>query len=618
VSVMTPPGQPRGLAAAEHLSPAFPERAARGTVQPLRAWQEEALQRYWEADSEDFLVAATPGAGKTTFALRLAAQLRARGIVQQIIVVAPTEHLKRQWADAAARVSIRLDPRFQNANNAISRHYHGAAVTYAQVAVAAELHRRITDRVPTLVILDEVHHGGDALSWGDAIRIAYSGATRRLLLSGTPFRSDEATIPFVHYEREADGSMVSRSDYRYGYGRALQDGVVRPVLFHSYGGTARWRDRFGEEMSAKLGDPDTADVSAQAWRTALDPEGEWLPSVLRAADRRLSEVRAEVPDAGGLVIATDQRTARAYAKILQGITGQAPTVVLSDDPSASGRIEQFSKSNDRWMVAVRMVSEGVDVPRLCVGVYATNASTPLYFAQVIGRFVRARRRGEAASVFLPTVPVLHELAAELERERDHALGRKDGAGDEDGLLDDLDAANREDRASEDLTEPFEFTALESEAAFSGMLYRGDAFGLPAAVGSVEEEEYLGLPGILSPDQVKDLLSARQERQRRKAAAEARRRAAARQAAILAGGSKADPDLAASTVPANPDQPLYRTLQEQRQLLNSLVAIYARRMNQPHSHVHAEARRRCGGPPVNRASVAQLQARIDLLRKWVGY
>ena len=131
------------------------------------------------------------------------------------------------------------------------------------------------------------------------------------------------------------------------------------------------------------------------------------------------------------MIATDHFAARAYADILKAITGRTPTVVLSDEKAASERIATFAKSTERWMVAVRMVSEGVDIPRLGVGVYATSASTPLYFAQAIGRFVRARRRGETASIFVPSVPSLMALASQMELERDHALDRDTG----DELLD---------------------------------------------------------------------------------------------------------------------------------------------------------------------------------------
>ena len=599
-----------GSFAAEHLSPSFPQRAPWGTAQRLRAWQAEALDQYFGMDGpdgvgkgpRDFLAAATPGAGKTTFALRLATELLRRRIVDRIVVVAPTEHLKTQWADAAARVSIRLDPNFSNRHVAPARHYHGVAVTYAQVAVKASVHQRLAEDARTLVILDEVHHGGDALSWGDALREAYQRATRRLLLSGTPFRSDTAPIPFVEYHPNEKGIRLSRTDYNYGYGRALADGVVRPVLFLVYAGHMRWRTKAGDEYEAHLGQDNTKDINSQAWRTALDPEGDWIPAVLRSADRRLSEVRQEVPDAGGLVIATDQTAARAYAAILKEITGEPTTVVLSDDPAASGRIEEFAKSTSRWMVAVRMVSEGVDVPRLSVGVYATSASTPLFFAQAIGRFVRARRRGESASVFLPHVPQLLALANEMERERDHALDRE--AGDDDGLEDTLLAeAEREDKASDALTEEFTYQALGSVAHFDRVLFDGREFGQLAVPGTPEEEEFLGLPGLLEPEHVHELLMQRQARQSR------HRKVRETGEAQHADATGSD---AATTLPPA----LHRTLKEQRQLLNSLVGVYARQSGEPHGVVHSELRRLCGGPAVSHATVAQLQARIELLRRRV--
>ncbi|MET0736565.1 MAG: DEAD/DEAH box helicase [Microbacterium sp.] len=593
--------------AAEHLSPSYPQRAPWGTAQRLRAWQAEALDLYFALDGpdgpgsgpRDFLAAATPGAGKTTFALRLASELLRRKVIDRVVVVAPTEHLKTQWADAASRVSIRLDPVFSNRHSAPSRQFHGVAVTYAQVAVKASVHERLVLDRRTLVILDEVHHGGDALSWGDALREAYGRATRRLLLSGTPFRSDTAPIPFVEYHPDDKGIRLSRTDYSYGYRRALEDGVVRPVIFLVYAGQMRWRTKTGDEMEARLGQDNTKDITAQAWRTALDPEGDWIPAVLRSADRRLTEVRAQVPDAGGLVIATDQTAARAYAAILRDITGEQPAVVLSDEAEASSRIEAFAAGTSRWMVAVRMVSEGVDVPRLAVGVYATSASTPLFFAQAIGRFVRARRRGETASVFLPNVPQLLALAGELERQRDHALDRESDGDDWNAEEDLMDAAEREDDASDALTQEFTYQALGSFAHFDRVLYDGSEFGQLAVPGTPEEEEFLGLPGLLEPEHVHDLLMQRQARQgRHRRAREAR-----------AEGSGEAPHEA-------PPAPLHRTLKEQRQLLNSLVGLYARQSGEPHGSVHAELRRLCGGPAVPQATVAQLQTRIDVLRSRV--
>jgi superfamily II DNA or RNA helicase len=576
------------------LPPAYPERAAWGTAPKLRAWQQEALDLYMTRNPKDFLAVATPGAGKTTFALRIATTLLDSGVVNRITIVAPTDHLKRQWADAAAKVGIAIDPNFKNSDGQHGRGFVGVAVTYAQVASKPMLHRAKTEAARTLVILDEIHHGGEALSWGDGLREAFDPAARRLSLTGTPFRSDTSPIPFVEYAEDRDGIRRSKADYTYGYGNALRDHVVRPVLFMAYSGQMRWRTSAGDEMAASLGEAAvTKDITSQAWRTALNPTGEWIPAVLAAADKRLSEVRRTVPDAGGLVIATDHDDARAYAGQLKKITGQSPTVILSDDSKASSKIEEFSAGEQRWMVAVRMVSEGVDVPRLSVGVYATSTSTPLFFAQAVGRFVRARKRGETASVFLPSVPPLMILANTMEAERDHALDRPEK--DEDGLFSPeenlMAEANREDKASDELTKG-KFEALDSQASFDRVLFDGGEFGTGADIGSDEELDFLGIPGLLDAEQVGTLLRQRQhEQQSRK---------------------KRQSPLAAAASPAIPD---HRMLMDLRNELAKNVAAWSARTGTPHGVVHTKLREVCGGPAVAQANEEQLQARLRKLQDW---
>ena len=250
------------------------------------------------------------------------------------------------------------------------------------------------------------------------------------------------------------------------------------------------------------------------------------------------------------------------------------------------------------MVAVRMVSEGVDVPRLAVGVYATSTATPLFFAQAVGRFVRARRRGETASVFLPSVPLLLQHAGEMEVERDHALDRtRSDEGDlfapEDALV---GAANR--TQTEPGQEEMSFEALEAEATFDRVLFDGGEFGTQAAVGSEEEADFLGLPGLLEPDQVATLL---RERQRTQQAARGRRSAAA-------------PAQAAAMHPAAAAA-MHQAVPALRKALNGLVGAWVHRTGIPHGAVHTELRQACGGPPAAQATAEQLQARIDLIRAW---
>ena len=553
------------------------------STRALRGWQRRALVRYLTAKPRDFLLVATPGAGKTAFALRIAAELLADRSVDTITVVVPTEHLKTQWALAAAADGLALDPRFSNAAAHTSTEYHGIVVTYAQVASHPPRHRVRTESRRTLVIFDEIHHGGDAKSWGDAIQEAFGDATRRLALTGTPFRSDDAAIPFVNYAPDGDGLLRSVADHTYGYAEALADGVVRPVVFLAYSGEARWRNSAGEEQAARLGEPLSAEHTAQAWRTALDPAGEWMSAVISAADTRLRQLRdGGVPDAGGMVIATDHKTARAYAGLLTTITGEAPTVALSDDPKSSERISQFAAGTSRWLVAVRMVSEGVDVPRLAVGVYATSASTPLFFAQAIGRFVRSRRSGETASIFLPSVPPLLRLASELEAQRDHVLGKPH----RETLGDELTSANR--RQSEPSDTDNGFTSLGADAELDQVIFDGASFGTATPAGSDEEADYLGIPGLLDAEQMRDLLRRRQEQQLARATA--------------SGASASEPVAQ------------HRRLHELRRELNQQVALAHHRTGKPHGWIHNELRRLCGGPPVAAATSDQLKARIEAARQ----
>jgi superfamily II DNA or RNA helicase len=566
---------------------------------PLRGWQRAAYQEYFRIPRRDFLLVATPGAGKTAYALSVAERLLRLREIAAVTVVTPTEHLKHQWAQAAHGFGIPIDSAYRNAQGRVSADYTGVAVTYAQVAAHPALHRARTEARRTLVIFDEIHHAGDAMSWGEAVRESFDPARRRLGLTGTPFRSDANPIPFVTYVPDDGGGLRSASDYTYGYGPALDDGIVRPVIFLAYSGEMRWRTRAGDEISGTLGAPMTPDQLAQAWRTALDPAGEWVTRVLEAADRRLTEVRRGMPDAGGLVIASDHDSARAYAAVIKRLTGARPVVVLSDDPAASRKIAAFGASQDRWMVAVRMVSEGVDIPRLAVGVYATSVSTPLFFAQAVGRFVRARRRGETASVFVPSIPLLLGYAAELEAERDHILRRHD----DDPEAELAEARQRRDTA--DQLDDTPFMALGGSAHFDRVLYDGGEFGT-----SAEEEDFLGLPGLLDPDQVTKLLQKRRAEEARHS-----RRAPA-QAAAAAAHPAAHPGAAHQAAGAEPAA-TRESLAALRKELNGLVRAWHHRSGQPHGTIHAELRRTCGGPPLPEATGAQIRARIETIRRWAS-
>ena len=549
----------------------------------LRKWQVEALEKYRINNTRDFLVTATPGAGKTTFALTLAQTLLEKTSIDQIIIVVPTDHLRTQWADAAIAKGIFIDPSLSNKTSLLGEDFVGYVVTYAQIANNPSLHMARTTKRNTFVIFDEIHHAGDGLSWGEAIKLAFHKAHRRLSLTGTPFRTSESElIPFVKYLDKGYGIRESYADYTYGYAEALADHVVRPVTFAAYSGTSSWTNSAGESMSARLMIEDMSqEQEQQAWRALLSPKGQWIPHVLLAADERLTAIRnAGIKDAGAMILASNQDDAREYAKILKRLTKTTPTLVLSDDKKASRKIQEFSDSqnpDDRWLVAVRMVSEGVDVPRLCVGVWATGYKTSLFFAQAVGRFVRARRAGEVATIFLPAVRPLLALAANLEEQRSHVITPPDDP-------EDLGEVEPPDD-TEDESERKHMIAGESSAEFAHVMVNGKALvGLDDIILDDEAYNMLGLEGLLSPEQMASVLKSR------------------------------DKDLKKRTSQSNEDTIIEdpRVIYDLRKQINKMVSRIALRSQANFATIHNRTRKEVPGPPTAHAPIAILQKRLEYL------
>jgi superfamily II DNA or RNA helicase len=405
----------------------------------LRGWQSRALDAMADWHEGSFLISAAPGAGKTIPSLVFAAQELRAGRIKRVAVVCPTSPLTRQWARAAARLGLHLLPDAPSLRP--PGDFQGVAVTYARVAVGAVEYAR-TCSPGTLVIADEAHHLGDELAWGTGFKLAFGSAKRWMLLSGTPFRSDNAAIPGVTYN---GGECVP--DISYGYADAVKDGVCRPVTFVPYDGTLQWQS--GDDViETSFDEVLTTREAGRRYRTAISTElPDGLPRILRAAHQKLIEVRqAGHLDAGGLIVTADSDHARAVAKAMHEITGMLPTIVLHTETGAHRKLDAFRKSADPWIVAVNMVSEGVDIPRLRVGVYATVAKTPMIFRQIVGRFVRviAGRPPEHSYVFLPADRGLRALAGDIDTELRHSLRPDQDERDDEGLLDDdlLERANR--------------------------------------------------------------------------------------------------------------------------------------------------------------------------------
>lgn len=543
-----------------------------GRMDPsLSDWQTECLRDYRAKRLPNYLVTATPGAGKTRWALAAAKSLLDEGEVDRVIVVVPTAHLRQQWETSASAWGLLLRSDYENRHGAIPADEHGVVITYAAVAAAPALYRNLTAQRRTLVVFDEIHHAGEAKTWGVSLRHAFEPAARRIALSGTPFRSDGTPIPFVEY----DDARRCVSHWTYGYGRALQDGRVRSVTFVALDGRMKWTDA-GVVVEGQL-DNDDDEQAARALKSALEPNGEWIGSVLEQATVELDRLRESVPDAGGLVVAPDQFHARAYAAALRRITGEEPALAVSDEPDASARIATFAEGSSRWLVAVQMVSEGVDIPRLLVGVYASRTRTEMFFRQVVGRFVRVRdaEDDQCAVVLVPSLPPLLEFARALSEERDHAL------------------AEESERERKQSTEPrtLQFDLVEplssSAAVHHSTILSGDVFAEEELRRAEEMRQAAGLPSATTAAQVARLLR-------------------------LAGASR-PVGQAQVVLPASDPLADKRAMKRK---VNQLVSRYATAADVKHSHVHATLNRHFNDT-LPTATADDLAGRVDLLTQWLG-
>lgn len=569
----------------------------------LRQWQRRAVDAFYAADADNFLVSATPGAGKTKYSLYLAQDLLRRGIVERVAVVAPSDNLRIQWADEASAAGIPLYPVAPGDSDGYSKSgYTGCVVTYQQLIGTGGSLMRHAMRRRTFVILDEIHHAGDNKSWGDALRTAVEPAVHRLCLTGTPWRRDATSpIPFVRYD--TDGTVAV--DYAYEYGTAVADGVCRRIEFHAYDGEARWTDParvrrssieengksdVSAEFTATLGaNMASEDVSA-ALDTVYEPKYAWMPSILAQADQMLSEVREDVPDAAGLVVAERQWLAQGYAALLEQITGTRPPVVMSDpksDPGskiAKNQIDQFRRGTGRWIVAVKMISEGVDIPRLAVGVYASKTQTPLFYRQVVGRFVRTRPDEEInARLLIPAVPELMRHAREIEEELRHQLeiaAREDektreeggGAGGQ-GMLD------------------FRTPLSASESVFDRAILQGDEVSAEELAAAQEKARELGIPRAYAGNLV-PLLRAQSVQDQ------------------MAAVSRPEPPAREAEIPH------YRREKLLRQEVETLARKIAYRRGCPPKDINIELLR-AGHPKRSKATVEQLEAMRETLARWVA-
>lgn len=391
----------------------------------LREWQAGAIERYLATDGP-FLNVACPGAGKTRFASRVIAIHKKSARKTFALVACPTDAIKDQWAESAhLSDGLNLTTRLAS-GDAIPAAYDGAAVTYAQLAgIAATAKSWARNGWDLLLVPDEVHHCSENAAWGEGVSAIGSVSSRVLALSGTPFRSDGAPIPFVTYD--AFGFAIPH--YSYTYAQAIADGVCRRVMF-------RLRDARVKRKWSSASAPEEC-----LWSQCGEDFGSWLQSGLVHDGDAVRDIitdcwseLSQMIEAGDKHAAcgihckssghddVDDKYVNKIAKVVRQITGHTPLVVHHKVPGVSEAIARFRDSRDpadRFIVSIKQFGEGVDIPRCRVGGYLSNIASEMYLRQVVGRYVRYEKgKGDSqyAVMVMPDVPAYRLFASQVEEE----------------------------------------------------------------------------------------------------------------------------------------------------------------------------------------------------------
>lgn len=378
-----------------------------------RRWQEEFFRQWIARTMNTFLLIVIPGGGKTMAALEAARRWMAAGADRRLIVVVPTDNLREQWREEAVKFGIELQTKEFGTN--FKHGFQGGVVTYSLIASQPLVFRTLCSVAPTMVVFDEIHHCGDEASYGRGVAHAFELAAERLLLSGTAWRSDGTAIPWVQY----DGNGFAVADYAYDYPHAINDDVVRFLVFDYSRGTIT-HDLTGDTHT--LSSESSEDEAARLLRRLLDARGDFVREQIRQAHEKLLDVRASFPDAGALAACIDQSHAVMVAEVIREVTGCEPSVIVSDEKIENDTVRSYRDSKKEWIVAVRKVSEGTDIKRLQVLCYLTNTTAELFFRQLVGRVSRYRgNEDREAYVYLPADPRLIACAQNIENAQVQAL-----------------------------------------------------------------------------------------------------------------------------------------------------------------------------------------------------
>lgn len=446
----------------------------------LREWQREGLQRFIEMnDKRTFVLEASPGAGKSLFAACASRYvIDHRDDINHVICIAPWVPILSSMKRTFGRLQLDLRDKFhydkkrgilqQPPMQDVTLDTYSGFCNATTVRVIEHWKKRFG--FSFMLILDEVHHTNIVSgTWGPYAEKIASLATKILVMSGTYFRSDNKAISFLEYENDRP-----TRHYRIDYAKCVSKRYVRQVSFRFHDPKLEIFSREkGESRRWKLSNIPVASsrMMASAKSTVLDSRGPHVEALIADAWRELQVMRGKWSDAACLVVCRggsdgeEERNIHAVESKIKELTGVSPEVVTSDDSASRGRLEAFNSGSEPFLCAIRMVSEGVDIPRIRMVLFLTFTDSEMLFRQIVGRCIRyipGKEDDTAALVIMPKFPVMADFADRFENEAKLGALKMEAPAVSTG------EATGDRLCSKCFTNPCRcFVVIDSEAEFGG-------------------------------------------------------------------------------------------------------------------------------------------------------
>lgn len=410
----------------------------------LRQWQQDVLDSFIDRRCQGFktfVFEACPGAGKSYMAAELSWQMLhdEENHIDLVLIVVPWKSIqgdaKSGMIQAVDKRGLRCRDRLMIRGARIVQqpvpHNLDAIVTTYSEAMTAEgvetLEMWAAKELRIAIIFDEIHHANELNgTWGVNADRAFGCCRNIVVMSGTFFRTDGKPIKFVEYD---DDGRPKLSCPPYKFSSAVRDKCVRPVSLKYTDVELRCvHEKNGEEVhslsSVSPGDSRLGKIQSEVFH----PESECVRLTILDVQEHIANTRKRFRNAACLFTcrpglsesdqSTEDRHVHKIAQKIRQYTGEDVVVVTHNDRNASGKIDAFRNGTTPYLVAVNMVSEGVDIPRLRAVAMMRYIRSEMMFRQIVGRAVRMTddEDGTAAKIFVPKFQLMHQFGMNLEGE----------------------------------------------------------------------------------------------------------------------------------------------------------------------------------------------------------